>query len=337
MDFSWRDNPWRTLYIYYWKITTFLIREPYWRITSLVPSWRPRKSWDITRSLFTKRINSYNGMRFMTTPDTTFVDVDSHAKEPSKFGFKLTNYFCQLGTASTSSPFITELLQQSGTMKRAFAVDYRLSSGTPFVTNNPFPAALLDALAGYKYLVDTIGFKSENIIIEGDSAGGHLAINLVSYLNDAAIRDLHRPGRLILVSPSADWAGTHDGPGSSLEQNKDSDFVYHFLKSGYSARALLGALPPEMLRSGWFSPGSKDLENAKQYLSSFPQTYMLVGGAEVALDAMRTLRHRIEEENGLSTLRYVEYPDAIHVFPLIPWHEPERSEAAQACIRWLNE
>ena len=51
----------------------------------------------------------------------------------------------------------------------ALALDYRLAP------ENPFPAAVEDAVAGYRYLLAR-GLKSGRIAIAGDSAGGGLVV-----------------------------------------------------------------------------------------------------------------------------------------------------------------
>src|SRR5580658_6923514 len=51
----------------------------------------------------------------------------------------------------------------------ALALDYRLAP------EHPFPAAVDDAVAGYRFLLAQ-GFKPERIAIGGDSAGGGLVV-----------------------------------------------------------------------------------------------------------------------------------------------------------------
>lgn len=62
-----------------------------------------------------------------------------------------------------------------------FLIKYQLSVGQPLWPSNLFPAALIDVLAGYNYLVDIVSFNSMDVIIVGDSAG-NLALVLVQYL-----------------------------------------------------------------------------------------------------------------------------------------------------------
>ena len=58
-----------------------------------------------------------------------------------------------------------------------FALGYRLAP------EHPFPAALEDALSGYRYLLSE-GFAPEHIVIAGESAGGGLAVATLVSLRD---------------------------------------------------------------------------------------------------------------------------------------------------------
>ena len=55
--------------------------------------------------------------------------------------------------------------------------DYRVAP------EHPFPAALEDTVEAYEWLL-SCGFKPEQIIVAGDSAGGGLALALCMYLKD---------------------------------------------------------------------------------------------------------------------------------------------------------
>ncbi len=55
------------------------------------------------------------------------------------------------------------LLEHCVDVRHVFAIEYRLSKHTPDDPSHPFPAALLDALAGYVYLTGTVGISPENI------------------------------------------------------------------------------------------------------------------------------------------------------------------------------
>ena len=118
----------------------------------------------------------------------------------------MTATLAQVGTANpsdTTANLTRGLLEYMHTVERSFAVDYRLTSSAPNPPANPFPAAVLDALAGYRYLVHDAGFAPENIIVAGDSAGGGLALALMMYLRD---NDYPLPGGGVLLSP---WVGKY--------------------------------------------------------------------------------------------------------------------------------
>lgn len=56
-------------------------------------------------------------------------------------------------------------------------IDYRVAP------ENPYPAALEDAVSAYQWLLGQ-GWFAEDIIVAGDSAGGGLAMALCHYLKD---------------------------------------------------------------------------------------------------------------------------------------------------------
>ena len=70
---------------------------------------------------------------------------------------------------------------------RRFAVRYsKISYGGDVLTpdyrvapENPYPAALKDALFAYQWLIEEKKYDPANIVIAGDSAGGGLALPLV--------------------------------------------------------------------------------------------------------------------------------------------------------------
>lgn len=72
-----------------------------------------------------------------------------------------------------------------------FSIDYRTAP------DYKFPSALEDAVEGYLWLLKK-GYKAEDIIVCGDSAGGGLSLALTMYLRD---NNIALPRMLILSSP----------------------------------------------------------------------------------------------------------------------------------------
>ncbi|KAJ7631967.1 alpha/beta-hydrolase [Mycena polygramma] len=241
---------------------------------------------------------------------------------------------------SDNAPVTAPILDNAGGLiNRAFAVEYRLCSAAPFQAANPFPANLLDVLAGYRYLVNDIGFEPKNIVVAGVSSGGHLAFDLVLYLTQSNFPSLPAPGGLLLMSPTVDWARTHDKhPSCSMIRNRSADIVDPILSNGYTARALLGALPEtELATNPYLSPASLALTNPRGLFAGFPPTCITAGDAEQTLDPMKTLRDRLTADNNKEHIRYLEYIDANHSFLTLPLFEPQRSQAYSDIGRWIAD
>lgn len=66
-----------------------------------------------------------------------------------------------------------------------------------------------------------------------------------------------------------------------------------------------------------------------------PPTCIISGGAEQTVDPMRTLRDRIEADTSTDNVLYLEYPDAVHDFIGLTFHEPERTQALSDIKDWL--
>ena len=80
---------------------------------------------------------------------------------------------------------------------RVLALNYRLAP------EHPFPAAVEDASAGYRYLLDR-GLKPARMAVAGDSAGGGLTLATLVAARDAG---LPLPAAAICLSPWVDFEG----------------------------------------------------------------------------------------------------------------------------------
>lgn len=82
-----------------------------------------------------------------------------------------------------------------------------------------FPTQTEQAVAGYKYLLDQ-NIDASKIALLGDSAGGHLALCLMTSLQEA---QLPKPGRgIFLVSP---WIDLLCSKRATYESNKYRDYI----------------------------------------------------------------------------------------------------------------
>ncbi|KAF8743279.1 Steryl acetyl hydrolase, partial [Rhizoctonia solani] len=231
-------------------------------------------------------------------------------------------------------------------ISRVLSVDYRLSATNPYPAVAPFPTALLDALAGYIYLTRTLGFKPQNVIVSGDSAGGNLALALARYLRDSAELGLGIPGGLILISPWVDPTGTYTGTltdNSPAVLNAKSDYIKlpdaktdPNARYFYSLRALIGPMSvKDAGHSPYISPASLRLaENG--LFSDFPPSYVISGDAEVLVEQIRLLHSRMKGDMPTGAVVYREVPDAVHDFVVFTVWEPERSEVLREIMNWVK-
>ncbi|QRW17803.1 alpha/beta hydrolase family protein [Rhizoctonia solani] len=226
------------------------------------------------------------------------------------------------------------------TISRTLSIKYCLSSSAPWPSKWPFPTSLIDALLGYHYLINTLGFKPQNIILAGDSAGGNLVLALTRYLRDNPQIGLPLPGGLLLVSPWSDLGETHlqQRPNSLSGKIHDqcSDFMAGDWKSPLSTlrhgiRSLLGnhLSSTDAKKNPYISPASLELDKqiVATMFDNFPRTYLVYGEAKIFVDEIRTLYKRMAKNIGSDQIVKDEVPDATHnMFALEVW-EPEYSEA----------
>jgi acetyl esterase/lipase len=250
-----------------------------------------------------------------------------------------------------TSPVATGFLNVVDPVTRVFTIEYRLASGKPFKSEHPFPTQLLDALAGYNYLVNVVKIAPENIIVVGDSAGGNLAHALTRYLTeyqgatDVALPG--PPGALVLVSPWVDLGMTHESlPNGSTTKFVSSDCIgtsdggISYAKNAFTGPHGMGAAET----NPYISPASLHPGLVVDF-KKFPRTFIIAGGAEILYDAIKTYKDRmvadLGEGNGVKPnegkVRYHEAPDAIHDYLAFPWHEPERTDTLREINEWVKQ
>ena len=250
-----------------------------------------------------------------------------------------------------TAPVAMGFLDVVDPVTRVFAVEYRLASGNPFKSQHPFPTQLLDALAGYNYLVNVVKFAPENIIVVGDSAGGNLAYALIRYLTeyqDTTDSPLPGPpGALVLISPWMDLGMSHESlSNGSAKKFVSSDFLggpddgLPYSKNAFTGPHGMGAAET----NPYISPASLHPGLIIDF-KKFPRTFIVAGGAEVFYDAIKTFKNRmvadLGEGNGIrpneGKIRYHEASDAVHGYLAFPWHEPERTDTLKEINKWVKQ
>jgi monoterpene epsilon-lactone hydrolase len=185
------------------------------------------------------------------------------------------------GSAFAFRHFAGQIAVRAGTA--AFVADYRLAP------EQPFPGAVTDTQAAHRGLVDA-GF--ERIAIAGDSAGGGLALTLLSLTR---AQSGPRPVAAVTFSPWIDLTLT----GDSMTLRATADPLLHRKELDDAARLYLGNGDR---RDPLASPLFGDL-------ADLPPLLVHVGEDEVLLDDSRRLEERCD-----STELHV-WQGMVHVFP----------------------
>ena len=167
-----------------------------------------------------------------------------------------------LGTAQAYRNFVGHIALNAGA--DAFVPEYRLAP------EHPFPAAITDLEACHRGLVEKGITK---IALTGDSAGGDLALVLLSIASARTSKDAVTPVGALVFSPITDLALT----GDSFVTRADADFYFTKPQAAGLVRSYLGKADP---KNPLASPLYGDLRG-------LPPIRVHVGDAEVLLDDSR--------------------------------------------------
>jgi len=193
------------------------------------------------------------------------------------------------GSIRSHRRLVTEAGRAAGA--RTLALNYRLAP------ENPFPAALDDALSAWRFLRGQ-GIPANRIAIGGDSAGGGLSLALVGRLQEAG-EEL--PACLWLLSPWTDLTMS----GTTLASKDSVDPLIH---GGYLHELADAYLPPDMDRNDpRVSPLYADLRG-------LPPTLIQVGSDETLLADSVRLVGALGAADVAVTLEV--WPYMIHAWPL---------------------
>src|SRR5579862_6414919 len=194
---------------------------------------------------------------------------------------------------------------------RVLGINYRLAP------EHPFPAAVDDSVAAYRWLLAQ-GIKPNRISVAGDSAGGGLTVATLVAIRDAK---LPVPGAGVCISPWVDM----EGIGESMKTKAAVDPVVQREGLLGMAAAYLGGQNP---RSPLASPLYADLKG-------LPPLLIQVGEAETLLDDSTRLNDRAKAA-GVSTKLEV-WPDMIHVWQLFASFLPEGQQAVDGIGAFIKE
>jgi acetyl esterase/lipase len=180
-----------------------------------------------------------------------------------------------------------------------FSIDYRLAP------RHRFPAAADDVRAGWDWLCTDQKLAPERIFLAGDSAGGHLAVDLLLQ------PDVAHPAGVALFSPLVDLTF---GLARTREQLRRDPAI-----RAADAAKLIGLYCAET-----------DVTHPRLTLDvaggrTLPPTLIQAGGAEMLVADARRLAKDVTAAGGDCELQV--WPDQVHVFQALPRLTPEAKPA----------
>jgi epsilon-lactone hydrolase len=199
-----------------------------------------------------------------------------------------------LGSIATHRSLCGNLSAATG--GRVLSVDYRLAP------EHPHPAAVDDAVAAYRWLLDQ-GVSPAKIVIAGDSAGGGLTLAALIALRDQGIA---LPAAGVPISPWTDIEGT----GESMTTRADVDPMVNRegLKIMSDAYVAGGDTRAPLVSPLYADP------------TGLPPILIHVGDSETLLDDSLRFAERAKAAGVDITVKV--WPEMIHVFhafaPLLP-------------------
>lgn len=165
---------------------------------------------------------------------------------------------------------------------RVLVLDYRLAP------EHPFPAALDDCIAAYRWLLES-GIQPKHLVVVGDSAGGGLVLATLVSLRQAAIP---LPAGAVLISPWLDMTLS----AASYTTNAEADFI--------DSRDLLLEMRQRYL--GERDPHSPLASPLFADVHGLPPMLVYAGSDEVLLDDAIHLAERLRHVGGSVELQIGE-------------------------------
>jgi monoterpene epsilon-lactone hydrolase len=214
----------------------------------------------------------------------------------------------EFGSVRSDGELAARLGRASG--MRVLFPEYRLAP------EHPFPAAIDDVLAVWRWLRTGQALGARSIAVAGDSAGGGLAVALLVGTRDAGEP---MPAAAVLMSPTVDLTSS----GASMTERADQDPISTpAMLRQFAADYLAGADPQTPLASPLFAQ-----------LAGLPPLLVQVGTADLLLSDSQRLAAAAAEAGVDVTL---EIGDGLpHVYQLM-LGTPEAAEATERIGKFLR-
>jgi epsilon-lactone hydrolase len=214
----------------------------------------------------------------------------------------------ELGSLRSDGELAARLGRAGG--MRVLLPEYRLAP------EHPFPAAIDDVLAAWRWLRTGQGLSASSVAVAGDSAGGGLAVALLVATRNAGET---LPAAAVLMSPTVDLTSS----GASMTERVEQDpFSTPAMLRQFAADYLAGTDPKTPLASPLFAA-----------LAGLPPLLVQVGTADLLLSDSERLAAAAAAAGVDVTLEIGE--GLPHVYQIL-LGTPEAAEATERIGKFLR-
>lgn len=212
------------------------------------------------------------------------------------------------GSCNDHRVLLAKIARQAGTTILHF--EYRLAP------EHPFPAALNDSVNAYKATLIK-GYKAENIVMMGESAGGGLCLATLLALRD---QNIQLPKAAVAISP---WTDLSCSGESYNTKNKVS----------------LAPLNSWNVFSRFYT-GNNDLRNPYisplfGHLNGLPPLFINAGNSDELFDDALAFYEKAKQQN--VDISFREGHKMVHCYPLLSPLFPEATEAMNEIIVFIQK
>ena len=266
------------------------------KIVNVEPEWKAPAGYNMTHF----DLENFS-MKFLSKVENPRLDKVILQLHGGGYVAKIKNSYYNMAT----------YYSEAGDGISVLSPDYRVAP------EDPYPAALEDALDSYRWLLDR-GWKGEQIIVAGDSAGGGLAMALTMYLRD---HNMPLPCGIVAMSPWTDLTAS----GESYTLNYELDPLF-----GNSKETMIY----ENDYAGNHDKKSPYISPIYGEFSQFPPMLIQVGSTEMLLSDSITAAS-MADIAGVE-VRLSVYDDMFHVFQMSGKLFPEAKKAWEEVEQFLQ-
>lgn len=198
----------------------------------------------------------------------------------------------------------------TGSGARAFSVDYSLSP------ENPFPIAIDEAIAAYRWLLQS--YNPKNIAVAGDSSGGSIVLSMLHVIQE---QKLPNPACAITISPATD--------AHRIDQDAQSPHVRDYFIKHTNIRFFVESY---FQKTPTNHPVASPLYGS---LRNFPPLFIIVDKSELMYGQSVRLAEKAKKEGVDVTLQ--ESEGLWHVWPLFARYIPEARATIQEITKFVRQ